>query len=298
MADLIARALDRFGLRGAETRFVAARENRIYRVTAPEGSFALRLHRQADSNEVALLSELEWMAALSAHGLPLPRPLLGRDGAPLQVIEGICIDLLTWLEGAPRPLDGLTPGAREGHMRHLGALLARLHRESDAWQPPPAFQRPAWDRDAMVGESPAWGRFWAAPGLAPQARQALSALRTRADRRLAGASLDWGLIHGDPRSVNVLASADKLQLIDFGRGGPGPRLLDLATALLEAVGAADFAALRGALLEGYAALRPIDVKELDLFLALAAAGSLSRPSEEAAVQERRLERALSLAEGL
>ena len=45
MSETIEKALARWGFAGAKVTLVAERENRVYRVDAPVGVFALRLHR-------------------------------------------------------------------------------------------------------------------------------------------------------------------------------------------------------------------------------------------------------------
>jgi len=43
------------------------------------------------------------------------------------------------------------------------------------------------------------------------------------------------VVHGDPNPTNVLVGAGGLVLLDFGSGGPGPRVLDVTAAVVLAV---------------------------------------------------------------
>ena len=70
--ELAARAVDRWPVSVADIGFVAARENVIFKVTSRDGqAFALRAHRPGYRSDVAIASELEWMAALADGGIAL-----------------------------------------------------------------------------------------------------------------------------------------------------------------------------------------------------------------------------------
>lgn len=117
-----------------------------------------------------------------------------------------------------------------------------------------------------------WGRFWDNPTLAPEDAALFAAFRDRAAAvlRREEAHLDYGVIHADPVGENILADGDQLRLIDFDDGGHGFRQVDLATALVKTVDAPDHAALRAVLCGGYLSVRALDLRGLDLFLALRA----------------------------
>ncbi len=293
MSDTVDRALDLWGLAGADVRLVAARENAVYKITQGPHSLALRLHRQGYRTDAELASELAWMAGVDALGLGVPKPLLSTDGTFLQVIDGTQVDVLSWLEG--ETLDGaLANENTDTRARYLGALgaeLARLHDASDRWVPPPEFQRCHWHRDGLLGDAPLWGRFWENPGLSKDDRKLFVKFRQVADDALRnyGTQLDYGLIHADPVAANVMVSDGRLCLIDFDDGGYGYRLFDIATALIKHMSAPDFPALRIALLDGYVCTRRIDLSHLGLFLALRAVTyvgwNIARMEEDAA-QER------------
>lgn len=266
---LLAAALAHWGLAGAPCRLVAARENRVFRVDAPEGPRALRLHRPGLRSEAELVSELDWMAALAEGGLTLPRPIAAPDGSLHLSLAGQVADLLTWLPGAPMGAGGSTPAHPAGAYASLGAAMARLHDLSDRWSPPAGFTRHAWDRAGLVGEAPVWGRFWENPLLTADQARRLRDARAAADARLAALedSLEQGLIHADLVPENVMLHEGQAQLIDFDDAGFGYRLFDLATVLLRAE---RDGAPADAVIEGYLAERPLDLSELPLFLALRA----------------------------
>ena len=266
-------ALRLWGKEHAAYDLIAERENAVYRVTDSDGDLALRLHRKGYRTDAELASELDWMAAVSRGGLSVPAPIPSLSGAVLHHVDGVQIDALTWLSGITLAPDALDQTARPRVFHTLGRDMARFHEISDAWDPPPDFERAAWDRAGLLGEAPLWDRFWDNPHLSPDDRTLFANFRHSADAALAKleTDLDYGLIHADLVPANVLVDGASLHFIDFDDGGFGFRLFDVATALLKHMGAADYPALRDSLLAGYRSVRDLDAGALDLFLALRAA---------------------------
>ena len=93
MKELVARALERWGMEGAEYELAAARENAVYRVSHGGSTFALRLHRLGYRSNAELRSELHWMAAMDEGGISVPSPCPSRDGANLEIIDGVPVDV-------------------------------------------------------------------------------------------------------------------------------------------------------------------------------------------------------------
>jgi Ser/Thr protein kinase RdoA (MazF antagonist) len=275
MTDDARRALALWGLEDAPCRFVAGRENKVYRVSSSGGDFALRLKRPGYRTDAELLSELQWLDAMDSAGLHVPRPQPALSGALLERIGSRRADLVSWLRGFPvgtshaaLRLDDV-PGA----FRRIGAEMARLHKACDEWKTPAGFVRRAWNLEGLLGGSPVWGRFWDNPTLDAATREQLREFRAVAadDLRRLAPCLDYGLIHADLVRENVLLDGQSVRLIDFDDGGWGFRLFDIATTLLKNRNEPDYPALRAALLEGYRSIRTIDTSALDLFLALRAA---------------------------
>ncbi|PWE31842.1 homoserine kinase [Pararhodobacter marinus] len=270
--------LARWGLDGAATQLVAQRENKVWRVEQGGRVVALRLHRPGYRTQAELASELDWLQALHEGGLGVPRPVPGLDGAMLQPLENGYASVLNWLPGRPMGVTGtpLDLPDRAGLFRQLGRDMARMHDVSDAWARPAGFARASWDRAGLVGEAPLWGRFWENPMLDPRDRALFEGFRARADAQLAqiDATADRGLIHADLVRENILIDGAQLHFVDFDDGGFGYRLFDLATTLFKARPEPDYPVLRDALLDGYGAVRAIDTRALDLFIALRASSYL------------------------
>jgi Ser/Thr protein kinase RdoA (MazF antagonist) len=271
---VVEKALTLWGLTDSTYSLVAARENAVFRVDANDQSFALRVHRKGYRSNAELWSELVWMAAAKSGGLDVPDPVPSLSGAFLHEIHGVQVDALTWLPGAPLQdlIGSYSPTKRAEVFYRLGRQMAQLHQICDAWEIPAGFARPAWDRKGLLGAQPLWGRFWENPELTDQDRQLFNLFRDLADKamRQYASDGDYGLIHADLVSQNILIGQNRLYLIDFDDGGYGFRLFELATALLRFIDDADYASLRSSLLHGYSSARTLNTNALDLFLAIRA----------------------------
>ncbi|SMX44661.1 phosphotransferase enzyme family protein [Octadecabacter ascidiaceicola] len=274
MTGVVEKALTLWGLTGARYTLVTARENAVYKISSPSGTFALRLHRQDYRTDTELGSELHWMKAVRDGGLSVPSPIPSVSGTDMHVIDDIQVDVLQWLDGETLETSLFKPKTetRRSLMQTLGQEMARLHGVCDAWQPPADFIRCAWDIDGLIGEEPLWDRFWDNPTLTSQERVLFNAFREKARTDLTdqGSSLDYGLVHADLVPANVMVDGSNMHFIDFDDGGFGYRIFDLATALLKHIDAPDYPDLKQALLDGYISERIIDYRSLDLFMALRA----------------------------
>lgn len=275
MSWIVEQALALWGLGGADHHLVAARENEVFRISAPDRTVALRLHRKGYRSDQELRSELAWMAAVSDGGIGVPAPIPSATGEMLHVVEGVQVDVLSWLNGVSvqKALDARDAAVRADLFGEIGRQIAALHHIIDAWTPPEGFARCAWDREGLLGDAPLWGRFWDNPLLMAEDRRVMLELRevATAELRQLESSLDYGLIHADLVSENIMVDENRVQMIDFDDGGFGFRLFEIATALVKYRDQPDYRALKDALIEGYMSARPIDLAPLDLFMAIRAA---------------------------
>lgn len=242
------------------------RENAVFQVTLPDvGKAALRLHRRGYQSADSVWSELWWTSALADQGLAVPRPLVAYDGEwVVHLGDGRIASMVSWVEGTPLGEAGTPlPEDKASQMRlyaSLGHLLAELHVATDRLTLPPTFQRPHWDIEGLVGESPLWGRFWDHPEATTEERYLLKQARDVACEKLAdyaGQGADQGLIHADVLRENVMIHAHRAALIDFDDGGFGFRMYDLATALSQNLQEPHLAEIALGLTEGYGTIRPL-----------------------------------------
>ncbi len=287
------------------------RENAVFRVMLPEiGPAALRLHRRGYQSADAVWSELWWTGALADRGLAVPRPLVADDGEwVVHLGDGRIASMVGWVEGTPLGEAGVPlAGTADAQMRlhaSLGRLVAEVHAATDRLTLPPAFQRPRWDEEGLLGEAPLWGRFWDHPAASAEERALLAAARDAAAARLAdyaAGGADRGLIHADVLRENVLALGHHVALIDFDDAGFGFRLYDLGTALSQNLGEPALPAILTGLVEGYATVRPLsgaDREMLPWFTLLRCLASVGWTLERVAAGDPRhrtyLDRALRAA---
>ena len=290
MHAIVEKALPLWNLQGAEYHLVAARENAVFKVTTDRATYALRLHRMGYRSDQELWSELKWMEIATQSNITCPAPIPSKAGDFLCLVESVQVDVLTWLSG--RTLSETVPeGSRTYRakvFRSLGVEMARLHKACDAWSLPSEFGRCAWNRNGLLGETPLWDRFWDNPALSSDDRKLFLEMRERTNCDLLKIEneLDYGLIHADLVSANVMINDDQISLIDFDDGGFGFRLFDIATALLKHLHDEDFSTLRTSLIDGYTSVRPLETDAFDLFMLLRATTyvgwNISRMKEDGA----------------
>jgi Ser/Thr protein kinase RdoA (MazF antagonist) len=263
---------------------IKVRENAVFRVDLADGGRAvLRVHRHGYHSDEELASEFDWMRALQAAGIAVPRVIRSRQGRDFEVetaagLDGRRqIDVFEWIDG--RQLGSVEGGVGNdaatvaSHYHTIGAIAARMHNHADSWRPPAAFRRHAWDAAGLVGERPLWGRFWELAALTPGQQSLLIRARTAISEELAawGTHPDrYGLIHADLVPENMLVDGDRVRVIDFDDAGFGWHLFELATSLYFITGESIYPTARDALIRGYRSERPLPVDalaRLPLFLA-------------------------------
>ena len=122
MTEIVERALEHWGLAGAKSGLVAARENAVHEVTLGDTRVALRLHRQGYRADSELRSELAWMDQAAKGGLNVAAPIPAQNGALLLEIDGTQIDVLTCLTGRTmtETLGATDPRRARAHPFHTG----------------------------------------------------------------------------------------------------------------------------------------------------------------------------------
>jgi Ser/Thr protein kinase RdoA (MazF antagonist) len=275
-------------------------ENTTYRVDGASRSIALRIARPGYQTTAAIRSEIAWMDALREDGIQTPAAVPGRDGDVVQELVTRNGDVqvavaFEWIDGVPLPdVDGLDA------WNQLGEIMARIHDHAGSWDAPSGFMRPAWDADALVGDSPRWGTPCPSGVWAEDDRALILAAREAARNRLASLADSpqrFGLIHADLGFENVLVRrGGATVVIDFDDSGPSWHLYDLASVLYPLEGSPSFGERRDALVDGYRRVRGLadeELAELPTFLMcrrLATLGWTFSRSETAHAQRQRSRR--------
>lgn len=275
----------------SELALLKHRENAVFAVLAPQGRRAvLRLHRPNYHSHAALVSELQWMAALHAGGVPTSVAIPTPDGRHIVSCragrgEEYFVDMLDWIAGAPvgsaEKREYREAAGIEVLYRELGQLAGRMHSHSESWQAPDGFWRPSWDLAGCIGSAgtlayqpqakPLWGLFSDLGRLERQQRRLLEEAARRVVRELAafGQSGDrYGLIHGDLVPDNLMETEQGLVAIDFDDCGFGWYLWEFATAVFWHIGEPTFESACRGYMDGYRKVRALPDSHLALMPAM------------------------------
>lgn len=134
----------------AELRTLEIGLNAVFEVRADDARYVLRVHRAGYRTPVQVRSELTFLRAVGDDPA-VPAPVETRDGDLIVELDDAdgrrrSCDLQTWLEGRV-----LVPGHGLGvaGVHALGRGLGRIHNAAERFSPPPGFELPVWDADAM-----------------------------------------------------------------------------------------------------------------------------------------------------
>lgn len=282
-AQVLARlAMPHFGLpEDAPLEFVKLRENCVFRVADDAGAVALRLHRPGYRAREEIAAESDFIAALSAEGLPVAELIPSHDGGYSVTVEAggveVVVDAQRWVVSAG-PLGTCEEGwdgsatLTADDFRALGALAAQMHNASEKLAAGRHFLRAPWDRAGLVGAEPRWGDPRHAPGLAPEGIATIDHAIKVIDRALADYDTGptvFGAIHADFTPENILVGEDGYVVIDFDDFGDGWHMFDLATALFFYQNHSRYQEMRQALLTGYRSARNLQAQDealMEVFL--------------------------------
>jgi Ser/Thr protein kinase RdoA (MazF antagonist) len=263
--ELAVRALVNFPIQPVWIEPLRHSDNLTWRVEdRARQIYLLRIHRAVSASLAGarqkpecIRSELVWLQALAESGFEVQRPVAANSQdfiAPIEM-DGMLVasTLLSWLEG-----ENYDPErhARPEIARSHGSLMARLHTQAGSWTPPRGFVRPPQDAAhferlfSELKKGLQWGLVQAEdwPVLRETCERLVEVMR--AAESIPG---QWGLIHADLQSGNILVRGARVLPIDFSLCGWGSFLFDISIALAGGMPAE----LRPAFLEGYRAVRAL-----------------------------------------
>ena len=262
----------------ATVRLISRSENEIYKIEAPSGRrWALRVQRPGYQSKNALASEIAWLVALRNDGVvATPVPIAGWNGEWVQPVraggasETRNVVLFAW-ENGRQPT--VSMDLRQC-FKSLGAITAKMHAHSAAWQRPEGFERFTWDFEAALGESSRWGRW--RDGLGMNATRldlfgrTVDLIRDRLARYGRGPDR-FGLAHCDLRLANLLLHEGAVKVIDFDDCGFSWYMYDAATLMSFYEHLPGAPGLIEHWLEGYRTVRAVakaDEEEIPTFVML------------------------------
>ncbi|MDX2225008.1 MAG: phosphotransferase [Rhodospirillaceae bacterium] len=240
-------------------RLISRGMNDIYEVKGPDVHAAAKVARAGKSTDGEFGYEQAYVQHLARAGFAVPTPLPLTDGTPFFAVDAPegrrQIALMRWLDGVPLAKTMTTDDARR-----CGGFLARLHLASAGFRYPVARPLNAEVKLArrlpllleMVGD-----HRDAAALLSRAAAQVIARVGA-----LEPAAVPRGSLHGDFQYANIMAlPGGGLATFDFSDCGQDVLARDLAGFFWRADFDGVGAALNGAFVAGYDAVRPLSPAE-------------------------------------
>ncbi|GGG72253.1 phosphotransferase enzyme family protein [Paenibacillus radicis (ex Gao et al. 2016)] len=275
-------AMQQYDLAWKSIRFIQLSDSITYKIeTNPGTSYLLRIHSDRWS-EAEIRSELAMLEALNkSDDLNVPEGLASRNGSfvlEMDTEDGYrrpYVTLMRWVEGEHHNGE-----FTDSCVYNMGVMMGRLHDAAACFVPTSDFVRPAWGSESFRQEiakleryyscflsDEAWGKYQAA------AEKILSELAI-----MHQTAHNYGLIHGDLHTGNIVFDGDEPRPIDFGRCGYGHYLYDIASTLIGL-----YPKHRRILIEGYESVRKLEAgyaRQLDCFFIMVMIGNYSHHASD------------------
>ncbi|MGF6355007.1 Ser/Thr protein kinase RdoA (MazF antagonist) [Paenibacillus sp. 4624] len=263
-------AIQQYDIEWDNIQFIQLSDTITYKIeTSTDNHYLLRIHSDRLSRE-EIRSELLLLQALNkSKDLKVPEGIPSCDGIYVLDIETEIgyrrpyITMMRWIEG-----EKATGEFTDSHAYNMGVLMSRLHEATKDFNPPSDFVRPTWGvetfkRDMAKLErchehflsEEAWKLYQDA------AEKVVSQLTT-----MRPSEHNYGLIHADLHTGNMVFNDNQPYPIDFGRCGYGYYLYDMAGTMLEL-----WPKHRWMLIQGYESIRKLEMdytRDLECFFVM------------------------------
>ncbi len=225
--QLLARAMERYGIQPDKIREVNAFESFIYEFERPDGSFILRIGHSSRRSPEMIHGEVDWINYLAGCGATVARAILSNSGSlvePLEDGQGGQFLCSAFVRAPGREIQPQL--INERFFRAYGKLIGRIHASSRKY----VLSNPAWKRDEWDsrGNNTAEGQL--APGetlIREKYRTLLAYLRT-----LPQDPESYGMIHQDAHPGNFFVDEDyTITLFDFDDCVYGHFIYDIAMVI-------------------------------------------------------------------
>lgn len=263
-------ALQEYDLEWVSIRFIQLSDTITYKIeTDTAEKYLLRIHSDRLSIE-EIRSELALLQALNkSEDLHVPEALASCSGAYVLQIDTEAgyrrpyVTLMRWVDGEH------ASGEFSDHTVHLmGVMMGRFHKATANFVPPSDFVRPVWGAESFSRQMAKLEQYYGC-FLSGEAWRSYQAAAEKIISELAvmeRSGDNYGLIHADLHSGNIVFNEDLPYPIDFGRCGFGYFLYDMAGSLLEL-----YPKHRWLFIQGYESVRKLEtdyVKRLECFFVM------------------------------
>jgi len=252
-------AVEAFGFDGAEIDWLSQTHNVVFAVRHEDKQYVLRLGEAPQNNLDWLRSELTYLRIIrDMMQLAAPYPRFTQSGEPYFTIPiddpplyGVLFD---HVEGeSPQP-DQLTAD----DMSAIGQFLAKLHDASPRYPPPRGFHRPRLDWDGLFAGGSIYDPGDGVRFFTPEIQAVLDEVTAQVQGAMQAIGMDarqFGLIHGDLLTKNILFHGGEVRALDFEFCGWGYFLYDLTPLLWQLKPLPHYAELAAGLWRGYTSYR-------------------------------------------
>lgn len=235
--NVVLEAIKQYDMEWTSIRFIQLSDTLTYKIeTVSQGSYLLRIHSDRATPE-EIESEIVFLNELAKiQDLAVPEGVKSRSGAYVwecETDEGYrkpYVSLMKWVEGEHRSGE-----FTDEQVKRIGIMIGKLHETSARFEIPSDFVRPHWGSKRFSQRVAKLEQYY--PRFLSDAswdlyQQAIDKVIHDFDRMTRDAR-NYGLIHADLHSGNIVFDNDRPNPIDFGRSGYGYYLYDLSASLLE-----------------------------------------------------------------
>lgn len=240
LTDMVNEGMYQFGMGpSSSAKLLNLSENAtFYALDKSNGKeIIIRVGRSGYSSKDEISSEMVWVQAL------IDEKILN-TATPVKTITNEYVATMNTKSGQERlvvafdKLEGSQPDVGQSNILYwfelIGEVTAKLHNHAKNWNKPKWFTRRTWDYEGIIGEHAFWGSWKEAIGLTSDGYKVVEATLSKVKPIIDeyGITKDnFGVIHSDIRSTNLLLHKDKVQIIDFDDMGYGWYLFDCAATL-------------------------------------------------------------------
>ena len=185
--------------------------NDAVEIGSPSGHFALKLYNPASKNAAEVQWEVDLTLHLIRHGVPVARPVAGRDGEHVQVFviggQPRAAVLFEWAQGRK-------PGKNRATYAHLGRAAALIHHAADSFTSD--LPREQYTTSTLLDEQL---QRMEGPLVESGQWQTVVDLAERLRAMITRPTLDYGVCHMDLTHDNVHLHDGSITVFDLDSAG-------------------------------------------------------------------------------
>lgn len=261
---IASQAVAHYPLSNVRLDYFSFTENVVYKITANEGKFILRIHAPSFRSQAAITEELNLLTLLSeSGGFEVQKPLQTTNQDIVLKLDNKIISILTWQDGRKK-----RASIGDKHIDILGHYMAKLHQFTARNRHKINMQyRDYWTPENLIGDQPILGAFEGLETIRGFNRDIFEASRRKTLQRITQHSHDnphlQAIIHADLHFSNIIWRGDTLLPIDFDDCGIGSFLHDLSIPIISLQGDKSHHH-RDILLNAYCQIQNLNQNDLDI----------------------------------